>query len=215
LADRAIFLTLGPIGEGQRRSETALWREFELARPGIVGALLDAAAQGLRAAGSVPRARLPRMADFALWAQACEPALWPAGTFARAYTANRRASIEEIIDPDPVAAWVRDLMVERSSWAGSASELLRIGLNRSSDRNSRGTAGWPENPRALSGHLRRAQTFLRMLGTQIAFRREGRDGARIIRIHRSLEHTANPVGSARQAITNPIRLYQGHQPAAA
>src|SRR5213595_1643319 len=33
LADRAIFLTLGPIGEEQRRSESELWREFELARP--------------------------------------------------------------------------------------------------------------------------------------------------------------------------------------
>jgi hypothetical protein len=36
LADRAILLTLGPIGEEQRRSETELWREFELARPAIL-----------------------------------------------------------------------------------------------------------------------------------------------------------------------------------
>ena len=43
LADRAIFLTLGADpGEEQRRSETKLWREFELARPAILGALLDA-----------------------------------------------------------------------------------------------------------------------------------------------------------------------------
>jgi hypothetical protein len=33
LADRAIFLTLAPIGEEQRRSETELWREFELWAP--------------------------------------------------------------------------------------------------------------------------------------------------------------------------------------
>ena len=72
LADRAILLTLGPIGEEQRRSETELWREFELARPAILGALLDAAAHGLRAVGSVHLGRLPRMADFALWATACE-----------------------------------------------------------------------------------------------------------------------------------------------
>jgi hypothetical protein len=32
LADRAIFLTLGPIAEEQRLSETELWREFELAQ---------------------------------------------------------------------------------------------------------------------------------------------------------------------------------------
>src|SRR5206468_11391963 len=43
LADRAIFLMLAPIGEQQRRAETELWREFEVARPRILGALLDAA----------------------------------------------------------------------------------------------------------------------------------------------------------------------------
>ena len=47
LADRAILLMLAPIAERQRRSATALWREFELARPRILGALLDAAAHGL------------------------------------------------------------------------------------------------------------------------------------------------------------------------
>ena len=90
LADRAILLTLGPIGEEQRRSETELWREFELARPAILGALLDAAAHGLRAVGSVHLGRLPRMADFALWATACETGLWPANTFTRAFAANRK-----------------------------------------------------------------------------------------------------------------------------
>src|SRR5947209_8624460 len=104
LADRAIFLTLGPIGEEQRRSEAELWREFELARGNILGALLDAVAHGLRAVGSVHLSRLPRMADFALWATACETGLWPAGTFTRAYIANRKAAIEGIIDVDPIAA---------------------------------------------------------------------------------------------------------------
>jgi hypothetical protein len=63
LADRAIFLTLEPIGEEQRRSETELWWEFEVARPRILGALLDAAAHGLGAVGSPRLGRLPRMAD--------------------------------------------------------------------------------------------------------------------------------------------------------
>ena len=56
LADRAILLMLAPIAERRRRPETALWREFELARPRILGALLDAAAHGLQhaAAGAPP-----------------------------------------------------------------------------------------------------------------------------------------------------------------
>jgi hypothetical protein len=143
LADRAIFLTLGPIGEEWRRSETELCRDFELARPQILGALLDAAAHGLAALDRVHLNLLPRMADFALWATACETALWPAGTFARAYAANQRASIERIIDADPVATCVRDLMTEHNLWTGSAADLLRVSLDRSSDRISRSNAGWP------------------------------------------------------------------------
>jgi hypothetical protein len=66
LADRAILLMLAPIAEGQRRPETALWREFELARPRILGALLDAAVHGLQMLPQVRLQWLPRMADFAL-----------------------------------------------------------------------------------------------------------------------------------------------------
>src|SRR5438876_9894164 len=63
------------------RPEHALWREFELARPHILGALLDAAAHGLHMLPGVRLERLPRMADFALWATACESAFRPAGVF--------------------------------------------------------------------------------------------------------------------------------------
>ena len=67
------------------------------------------------------------MADFTLWATACETALWPAGTFARAYEANRRAAIENLIDGDPVASRVRDIMARYKTWTGTAAELLRLG----------------------------------------------------------------------------------------
>jgi hypothetical protein len=199
LADRAIFLTLAPIGEEQRRSESDLWREFELVRPQILGALLDATVHGLRAVGSVQLTRLPRLADFALWATACETALWPAGTFSRAYAANRTAAMGGIIDADPIAAFVREIMSERSSWTGSAADLLRVSAERGSQTGD--SAGRPKNPRALAGHLRRAQTFLRAVGVDITFRREGRAGTRVIMIRRSAESnvsTASTVSRARE-----------------
>jgi hypothetical protein len=171
LADRAIFLTLEPIAEEQRRTESELWHQFELMRPRILGALLDAAACGLRELPRVHLPRLPRMADLALWSTACETAMWPAGTFARAYAENRRIAIEGIIDADPVAARVREIMAERNFWTGTAAELFRAGAHRGS-YGSNGT-NWPQNPRALAGRLRRAQTFLRALGIEVAFGREG------------------------------------------
>ena len=210
LADRAIFLTLEPIREEQRRSESELWREFELARPAILGVLLDVAAQGLKAMGSVQLDRLPRMADFALWATACETALWPPGTFTRAYTANRKSAIDGVVDADPIAACVRELMSERSSWTGGAADLLRVSIERSSERISKHSTGWPKNPRALAGHLRRAQSFLRALGIDIAFSREGRAGSRVIRIRTSLENTVSTVSNVRDSGRNPVR--ERHSP---
>jgi len=196
LGDRAIFLTLPPVGEAQRRPESELWREFEIARPRMLGALLDAVVHGLRTVGRVHLDRLPRMADFALWAAACEPTLWPAGTFARAYAANRRAAIEGIIDADPVAGCVREIMAERSSWTGSAADLLRVGADRNAGSIYK-DSDWPKNPRALAGRLRRAQTFLRALGIEVAFGREGRVGSRVIRMRTTFAHTVSSVSSVR------------------
>jgi len=111
----------------------------------------------------------------------------------RAYEANRRAALADVIDADPVAAAVREMMAERSSWTGSAADFLRAYTERSSDGMSMGGTRWPTNPRALAGRLRRAQTFLRALGIDIAFIREGHAGSRMIRMRRNLENTVSTV----------------------
>jgi hypothetical protein len=128
------------------------------------------------------------VADFALWAMACETAFWPAGTFLRAYDANRRAVTESVIDMDPVATCVREIMADRRSWMGSASDLLRAWADRAGDGVPRRSAGWPKHPRALAGRLRRMQTFLRVLGIDISLSREGHAGSRVVRIGRTLEN---------------------------
>ena len=135
------------------------------------------------------------MADFELWAGGLRKGLWPAGTFTRAYSSNRKAVVEGIIDADPIAACVREFMSERSSWMGSAADLLRVSVGRSSDRIPKDGTGWAKNPRALAGHLRRTQTFLRALGIEIAFSREGRAGSRVIRMRSFPENTVSTVSS--------------------
>jgi hypothetical protein len=142
------------------------------------------------------------MADFALWATACETAFWPAGTFLRAYDANRRAAIESVIDKDPVAACVREIMADRGTWTGTASDLLRAAADIAADGPaSWRSAEWPRNPRLLAGRLRRAQPFLRTLGIEMAFSREGRAGNKMIRMSAAHENprcnTVNSVGDSR------------------
>ena len=74
LADRAVFLTLEPIPEERRRPEAELWAAFEAERARILGVLLDAVVEGLKRLPDTHLPKLPRMADFALWASACETA---------------------------------------------------------------------------------------------------------------------------------------------
>jgi hypothetical protein len=181
LADRAMFLTLEPIPEEGRRPEAELWAAFGAERPFILGVLLGAVVQGLKRLPETRLEKLPRMADFALWATACETALWPAGAFWSAYCDNRDEVVEDVIDADPVAAAVRAIMATRTEWTGTASDLLGDLAEVAGERVVK-SKPWPDLPRALAGRLRRAATFLRKIGIEISFGREGRARSRIIRI---------------------------------
>jgi hypothetical protein len=103
LADRCLFVNAAPVSDRQRRSLREIRATFEKMRPRILGALLDAVAHGLRALPTTRLDGLPRMADFALWATACEGALWPNGTFMAAYLENRTEAAEKLIETDVVA----------------------------------------------------------------------------------------------------------------
>lgn len=178
LADRAIFLSLAPIPEDHRRPESDLWGAFRAARPQLLGVLLDAIVEGLRRLPETRLEGLPRMADFALWATACETALWSAGTFGAAYRGNREDAVDNVIDSDPVAAAVRTLMSRRAIWEGTATQLHGALSEIVGDAAKAKT--WPDDGRLLSGRLRRAAPFLRRAGIGIAFARQGRSRTKII-----------------------------------
>ena len=181
LADRGLFLTLEPIPEERRRPEKALWAAFNHARPQILGALLDAVSQGLSRLPETQLDKLPRMADFALWATACETAFWRAGTFQAAYAGNRDEAVDNVIESDPVGSAIRSMMTGRTEWTGTATDLLGT-LDEEVGEKAAKAKTWPSSARALSGRLRRAATFLRKVGIDISFDREGRARTRTIRI---------------------------------
>ena len=181
LADRAVVITLEPIPEERCLPEEELWAEFELARPRVLGALLDAVVCGL---DMLPQTRLkksPRMADFARWVTACEPALWQRGTFDVAYSGNRGNAIEGVLESDLVAAALLTFIEKRMEWRGTATELLST-LREQVGEPQNKSKEWPTSPRALSNRLRRAATHLRKVGVKIEFTREGRGRARTIHI---------------------------------
>ena len=76
LASRAIVVSLAAIPEHARRSEEEFNGAIAAAAPRILSALLDAISQGLRELPHTKLDRLPRLADFIRWTQACEGAFW-------------------------------------------------------------------------------------------------------------------------------------------
>jgi hypothetical protein len=177
LGDRALLLTLEPIAEGTRRPEQELWADFAQAAPRILGALLDGVVMGLRRLPHTKLEKMPRLADFAKWATACETAYWPAGTFARAYDQNRAAAVADMIENNAVARAIRNLMVKAPTWSGTATDLLKaLALWSTGDRH------WPANPRALSSQFQRIAPALRNIGIAVDFSRQGHEGTRVIHI---------------------------------
>ncbi len=180
LADRSVRLELEAMPDNKRQTEREFLLCFEALRPRILGALLDVVATGLRNQPHVRTERLPRMADFARWSIACEPAFGKPGAFLQAYEAMQGGFVAATIDDDPVAAGICKLARQADGWQGTAEALLKelVALNG----DSRGTL--PKSPRGLSDAVKRLQPVLRGAGIQVERRRAGgKLRARTIRLY--------------------------------
>jgi hypothetical protein len=203
LADRSVFLTLEPMPELTRQSELEFWSAFEKDKPQILGAILDMVVHGLKYLPDVKLNRTPRMADFARWGVACEGAVWPTGSFLRAYSTNRQGAVETVLEADVVATTLREFMAQRvDAWTGTATELHKL-LNATAGEITTKAKEWPKTPKTLSGRLRRASSFLRNVGIRVAFDRS--------RIRRGITVTTHDADDAGDADLSGRPQSQNHQ----
>jgi hypothetical protein len=197
LLDRALLVLLPTIPEDKRQTEDQFWRAFERARPRILGALLTAVAAGLRKWPTVQLTGLPRMADFAKWAVACEPALGlNQGSFLRAYRGNVRDANELALESSPVVRYLTEL-VSDGPWEGTAADLLATLDERAGDGEKR-LRIWPKTARVLSGLMRRLSPNLRRAGFAVDFAREGKDRARKIKVSRAGKTPSAPSATGQK-----------------
>jgi hypothetical protein len=125
LGDRVLLATLREITPDRRLSASELEKKIYDSRPKIFGALLTALSQTL---AKLPYTRIvepPRMVDYALFSVAAESALGlEDGTFLAAFKESRDRIRESVIESSPVGEAILSLMKNRSTWKGTASELL-------------------------------------------------------------------------------------------
>ncbi|NQT40030.1 MAG: hypothetical protein HQ581_21235, partial [Planctomycetes bacterium] len=174
LLDRSLIVNLPNIPEARRRPESDIWREFDQARPRLLGVLCDAVSAALQNLSNTKMAKLPRMADFAIWATAAEPAIGlKGGEFLAAYEGNRAAGNELALEASSVGKVVLDFVAGIGVWTGTASELLAE-LDELADEKTKRLKSWPQTPRSLSNVLKRLAPNLRAVGVEVESGRTGR-----------------------------------------
>lgn len=174
LAERTLPITLKRIDPSDRQTMREIDAKMEALQATVLGALLDAAADGLVRLPNVTLSERPRLGDLAEWATACEPALGlEEGAFLKTYAESRRTMIESAVEDDPLAEAVRTYVTGpgKGSFEGTATDLLEI-LDIHEGHLGKGNTkqrpnGWPRNARSLSGQLRRIAPALRELGLTI------------------------------------------------
>ncbi len=210
LLDRTISLTLPRIDDERRMTEKNLHERYESARPRILGALFDALVVGLQRVDQVKLENLPRMADFAVWAVACEPGLGlEDGAFIAAYCGNQDASTELAIESSIIGQPLLDFMNRWSdSWVGTAQELLAE-LRKLADEDVVRNNRWPATPRAMSGQLRRLAPNLRRVNIEVILDRRTTDSdrRRLIELRRRRDQSASslptPAATAQMQSDGP------------
>ncbi|MDP9474951.1 MAG: DNA polymerase [Actinomycetota bacterium] len=184
LLDRSIILALLKILEEDRMPEDELWRKFRDALPGILGGIFEAVSIALRNLPETTLPRLPRMADFALFATAAEEGLgMKPGEFMETYDGSRKETNELALESDSVAVAVVKLMEGKDEWVGTASKLLNE-LRLLTDETVRRTRTWPQTPHHLAGRLTRLAPVLRGegIGVENLERKAGERKKRLFKI---------------------------------
>jgi energy-coupling factor transporter ATP-binding protein EcfA2 len=188
LADRVLMAQLPEIPENKRLSQGELNEKVELASPRILGALLTALGQTLAELPHTKPDKLPRMADYALFAIASEKALkLRPDEFMTIFDESREQSRQVVIESSPVGEAIVQLMEKTPLlWKGTASELLNE-LEKHTDEATYRSRYFPKASNMLTRQLNRLAPDLKALGIDVSFMRQGVESKKIICLEKGLK----------------------------
>lgn len=191
LLDRLLLIELERIQPDKRMDEATFWSQFNADKPSLFGALLDGIAGALQHLPNVRLDRMPRMADFAR--VACAYAKFSgigSGRMLDIIMQHTSRQTQEVLDADPVATAIREFILKRRSWTGTAAELLGL-LNESAPTPR--PDGWPKQANALTRKINVLHATLNECG--IGVRRDRAGSSRQM----TLESSAGTSSSSSQS----------------
>ena len=166
LTDRAICIELPSI---EYREEAELNTAWQLAKPSIMGGLLDLFVKTLAQLPKVKLNKPPRMADFTRLGEAMAQSLGhSSGTFDALYKANRTESITIALEASPVGLAIREMV---DNHKGSSTTVFYGTVKNLYDALSidhkHNSESWPRSPRGLSEIVKRQSPALQSLGISV------------------------------------------------
>jgi hypothetical protein len=175
LADRALFVDLPT--RSSFAPEAELERAFAGNRPAILALLYDAVSAALRGYSGEKASPGIRLADFERWVRAAGPVLGlePA-EISSVLAENRVMGDRMLIEDDIVASAIQSMLVHRTSFRATATDLLNQ-LREAVDEGD--IRLLPKGPRALSAHLKRFVPAFERLGIVLEQTRVGQDRQRL------------------------------------
>jgi putative DNA primase/helicase len=180
LASRCIFIELKAIPDEERLTESELMEKFEILQPRILGGTLNLVQRAISNYGITPSKGYPRMADFARFAFAAEGFTeLDKSVLIHALRHNAASADRRILEGNPIATGIQQLLKQSKLWSGTADELLSTIRGLVPDGSH-----LPGNARSLSATLRRIQPNLLSIGIEVEFGNRGTGGPRYIHIRR-------------------------------
>ncbi len=165
LSSRAVILHLPLIDPKERKTEKALWREFNELAPTILGLIFDGVSAALRNEDKIELSENLRMADAWTWATAAEEAFnWPPESMINAYKLNQNEAREAVLRSSGIYEHLRELA--NQGWVGTPTDLLSK-LNAMRPSGQLIENGFFKSPRGLTDHIRRINPCLREKGIEV------------------------------------------------
>lgn len=146
LVDRSIHVHLPRIDPKNRRDDHEFWLMFNEYHSKLLGALMNAAQISIREYDNVVLEEKPRMSAFAVWVAAAEKAIgWKSGRFISAYTNNRFAAENQMLELNGLASALMRLMDHQREFSGTYPDLiaaleLHVGPREALPKTSHGFA---------------------------------------------------------------------------
>lgn len=178
--ERSILLEFEKIPKSKRRTEQAVWDEFDRDLPFILGGVFNTLSKAMAILPSLQLQEMPRMADFALWGCAIAEALgYGKEAFLEAYYENIGEQHRVVLQEHPIASALQIFMSSRGTWEGKMSTLLGMLVDvATEERIDLKAKEWPKGPQVLTRRLKEVKSDLEETGMLLRFYRDS-EGSKI------------------------------------